>query len=205
MGFGAYRRVSRAAWMESRRRGLGALRVFTLTCLIGVTAAGCTTDMRATGSLPSPAIGGGPTVAFESIDGPPPGVFQKLVQNIEAEAGTRQLAVVSREGPAQYRVRGYLSAQVERRQVTIAWVWDVYDADKRRAVRITGEEKAGSAGRDAWMAADDRTLRAIARAGTTQLAAFFANPVREQPGPGPADGGVAVAAIGGPAVPVPNR
>jgi hypothetical protein len=191
--------------MESRRRSSGVLRAFALIGLIGLTVAGCTTDMHMTGSVPSPAMAVGPTVAFESIDGPPPGVFQKLVQNIEAEAGTRQLAVVSREGPAQYRVRGYLSAQVERRQVTIAWVWDVYDADKRRAVRITGEEKAGQAGRDAWMAADDRTLRAIARAGTAQLAAFFANPAREQPVPGPADGGVTVAAIGGPAVPVPNR
>jgi hypothetical protein len=205
MGFGACGRARRAAWKESRRRGFGALRVFALIGLIGLTAAGCTTDMRSTGSLPSPAATVGPTVAFESIDGPPPGVFQKLVQNIESEAGARQLAVVSREGPAQYRVRGYLSAQVERRQVTIAWVWDVYDSDKRRAVRITGEEKAGQAGRDAWTAADDRALRAIARAGTVQLAAFFANPGREPPVPGPAEGGVTVAAIGGPAVPVPNR
>ena len=43
----------------------------------------------------------------------------------------RQIAVVSRDGAATYRVRGYVAAQVERGKTTFAWVWDVYDADKR--------------------------------------------------------------------------
>jgi hypothetical protein len=205
MGFGTGRRAAAAAWVLLCRCRLSIVRTVAFTFLIGLAAAGCATDVQLTGTFAPPAAATGPTVAFESIDGPPPGVFQKLVQNIEAEAGARQLAVVSREAPAQYRVRGYLSAQVERKQVTIAWVWDVYDAEKRRAMRITGEEKVGQAGRDAWMAADDRALRAIARTGVTELARFFANPGRDQPGPGPADSPLTVAAMGGPAVPVPNR
>jgi len=205
MGFGAWRHAAEAAWEMSCRCRSGIARSLALTWLIGIAASGCTTDARMTGSVASPAALVGPTVAFESIDGPPPGVFQKLVQSIESEAGARQLAVVSREGPAQYRVRGYLSAQVERRQVSITWVWDVYDAEKRRAVRISGEEKAGQAGRDAWMAADDRALRAIARAGTTQLAAFLANPGAEPPAPGPANGSVTVAAVDAPPPPLPRR
>ena len=43
------------------------------------------------------AVSSGSTVAFESIDGPPPEVFRKLVANLNDEAGTRQIAVVSRD------------------------------------------------------------------------------------------------------------
>ena len=72
---------------------------------------------------------------------------------------------MSREGPAAYRVRSYLAAQVSRGRTTIAWVWDVYDRDQQRALRLSGEEPAGKAGRDAWAAADDLVLRRIAQAG----------------------------------------
>ena len=38
----------------------------------------------------------------------------------------------------------------------IAWVWDVYDSNQQRALRLSGEEPAGKVGRgDAWAAADD--------------------------------------------------
>ena len=67
--------------------------------------------------------------------------------------------------------------QVERGKTSIAWVWDVYDADKRRALRIAGQEPsdspAGPKGRDAWSAADDRMLRQIARNGLDRIAAFL--------------------------------
>ena len=51
----------------------------------------------------------------------------------------------------------------------IAWVWDVYDRNQQRALRLSGEEPAGKAGRDAWAAADDLVLRRIAQAGFTGL------------------------------------
>ena len=86
----------------------------------------------------------GATVAFESIDGPPPGQFHELVQALNNEAQTRQLAVMSRESPSAYRVRGYLAAKVVKRETTISWVWDVFDGDDRRALRIAGEETAKS-------------------------------------------------------------
>ena len=53
------------------------------------------------------------------------------------------MAIVSREGAATYRVRGYLARAVDRGRTTIAWVWDVYDARQARALRITGEEVGG--------------------------------------------------------------
>jgi hypothetical protein len=132
--------------------------------------AGCNTSGQRPASL---APGGAVTVAFESIDGPPPSVFQKYVQGLEAEAQARRLAVVSREGPAQYRIRGYLAAHVRRGRASFSWVWDVYDAEQRRALRLAGEDAAGAAGRNAWSAADEAVLRRIARAGVERLAAFL--------------------------------
>jgi hypothetical protein len=122
-----------------------------------------------------------PTVAFESIDGPPPPIFDRLVNLLDSEAKLRHLAVVSREGAAAYRVRSYLAAQIRGGRTTIAWVWDVYDRDQQRALRLTGEEQTGKpAGQDAWAAADDLVLRRIAQAGLSGLSGMVN-------GTGPAD------------------
>jgi hypothetical protein len=119
--------------------------------------------------------GGGPTVTFESIDGPPPQVFDRVVGVLNSESKLRNLSIVSREGQASYRVRSYLAAEVGRgRGTTIAWVWDVYDANQQRALRLSGEEPAGkAAGRDAWTTADDLVLRRIAQAGFSGLGAMI--------------------------------
>jgi hypothetical protein len=118
----------------------------------------------------------GATVAFESIDGPPPGQFHQLVRDLNDEAQTRRLAVMSRESPSAYRVRGYLAAKVEHKRTTISWVWDVFYQDDHRALRITGEETAKGKHHDAWAAADDDMLQRIAHSSMDQLAAFLTSP-----------------------------
>ena len=97
--------------------------------LLGVTLGlgGCMSTqasgpMNAQASM-SPASG--PTIAFESIDGPPPQVFERMVDVLDSEAKLRSLAVVSRKDSAAFRVRSYLSAQVRGHNTSIAWVWDV--------------------------------------------------------------------------------
>jgi len=160
-----------------------ALAISTLT-------AGCVTDGQPLASIFGGASG---AVAFDTIDGPPVGVFQKLVQKLDAEAQARQIAVVPHDGPAQYRVRGYLAANVTRGETAIAWVWDVYDSEERRRVRITGEEQAGRVGRNAWAGANDVVLERIARNGMERLAAFLAAPGAEPPA---RSGEIAVAGLG---------
>jgi hypothetical protein len=112
----------------------------------------------------------GPTIAFESIDGPPPLVFDRMVSVLDSESKLRSLSIVSREGTASYRVRSYLAAEINRGRTTIAWVWDVYDQTQQRALRLSGEEPAGKTGRDGWAAVDDVVLRKIAQAGLSGLA-----------------------------------
>jgi hypothetical protein len=154
--------------------------VLPFSCLSLVLAAACAA-MLAGCSLegmpgPSTAQPRGATVAFESIEGPPPAQFHTLVRNLNDEAQNRRLAVISRETTSAYRVRGYLAAKVVKGQTTIAWVWDVFDNDERRALRINGEEVATGAHRDAWAAADDAMLRRIARSSMDQLAVFLTSP-----------------------------
>jgi len=54
-------------------------------------------------------------------------------------------AVLSRESPSAYRVRGTFR-QDRQRETTISWL-GVFDGDDRRALRITGEETARTAPR----------------------------------------------------------
>ena len=170
--------------------GLGRRNVLCALAIVLATAA-CTEGP--TGSLVSAR---GATVAFESIDGPPQPVFQKLVENLATEAVAHQVTVISREAAPSYRIRSYMAAQLEGRRIHIGWVWDVYDANKRRVLRIANEEPARRPAGDAWNAADDAMLRRIARTGMDQLAVFLNVPGAAPPAAEPPIGqdGPAVAA-----------
>ena len=162
------------AWRVPQRMSRSGLFVAALCAL---TLAACDPDNRPVAAAGQPR---GATVAFESIDGAPPDQFQRLVQDLNDEAQTRRLAVMSRESPSAYRVRGYLAAKVVKHETTISWVWDVFDRDNRRALRIAGEETAKSPAlarhHDAWSAADAAMLRRIASNSMDRLAAFLTSP-----------------------------
>ncbi|MEH2613914.1 hypothetical protein [Bradyrhizobium sp. AZCC 1693] len=170
-------------------RAMFAAVLFAVASALG----GCAGGGANSGSYAMASAGSGSTVAFESIDGPPPQVFDRMVSVLDSESKLRNLSIVSREGGASYRVRSYLSAQVVRGKTVIAWVWDVYDNNQQRALRLSGEEAAGKAGRDAWAAADDLVLRKIAQAGLSGLSGMINGTPDAAPVPGTARGGPAVA------------
>jgi hypothetical protein len=161
------------------RAGFAALWLASACALGGCANGGAATS----GAYAMATDAAGPTVTFESIDGPPPQVFDRMVGVLDSESKLRNLAVVSREGQAAaYRVRFYLAAQVVRGKTMIAWVWDVYDRDQQRALRLSGEEAASKApGRDAWAAADDMLLRKIAQAGLSGLSNLINGMPADQP------------------------
>jgi hypothetical protein len=162
-------------------RAAMAAALLTTALGLGGCAGGAANNSFAMASNTSAA-----TIAFESIDGPPPQVFDRMVGVLDSESKLRSLSIVSREGSAAYRVRGYLAAQVSHGRTTIAWVWDVYDQNQQRALRLSGEEPAGKAGRDAWAAADDLVLRKIAQAGLSGLAGMInGTPAPDAPQPAP--------------------
>ena len=185
--------------LRAAPRVLAAL-LLAATCALG----GCAGGGAASNSYAmAPSGGSGATVAFESIDGPPPQVFDRMVGILDSESKLRSLSVVSREGTAAYRVRSYLSAQIVRGKTMIAWVWDVYDANQQRALRLSGEEPAGKgAVRDPWSAADDLILRRIAQAGFSGLSNMI-NGTPDAPGGVPGLRGPAVASAASPSPEAP--
>src|ERR1700720_4450568 len=174
--------VRAAATGRIAPRAALAAMLLAMACGLG----GCAGGGAVGGSFAM--AGGSPTVAFESIDGPPPRVFDRMVDVLDSESKLRNLSIVSREGSASYRVRSYLAAQVSRGRTVIAWVWDVYDRDQQRALRLSGEEPAGKAGRDPWTAADDLVLRRIAQAGFSGLTAMINGPAPSDEPPPAAPG-----------------
>ena len=176
------------------RAGFATLLIIA-ACSLGGCAGNSGSASNAMAMVPA---SDSPTIAFDQIDGPPPQVFDRMVNVLDSESKLRSLAVVSRDGPAAYRVRGYLSAQVVSGKTVIAWVWDVYDSNQQRALRLSGQEQVGrTATRDPWAAADDLVLRKIAQAGFSGLSGMLNGTApadgAPQPGPAPAARGPAVA------------
>jgi hypothetical protein len=172
-------------WIVIRRAGRAAEFRRVLVALAFAAAlplAGCQTEKEASMAAAQPR---GATVAFESIDGLPQDRFHTLVQDLNGEAQLRRLAVLPREQPTAYRVRGYFAAAVEQGRTTVSWVWDVFDQNQRRATRISGSEDARSG--KAWDVADDAMLQRIARASMEQLAAFLNAPDAAPAAPAPVD------------------
>jgi len=190
------------------RTGRALLRAGCVVLLLAAsgTLGGCASGGVSTGAFAM--AGDGQTVAFESIDGPPPAVFDRMVSVLDSESKLRSLSIVSREGSAAYRVRSYLSAQVIRGKTVIAWVWDVYDRDQQRALRLSGQELGGKAGRDAsrdpWSAADDLVLRKIAQSGLSGLSSMINGTPETPPAAPVAKRGPAVASAEQPVTPSPG-
>ena len=170
--------------MLDRLRRLGPT-VAALLAAFALTA--CQTG---DGSKPVAGISssGSKSIAFESIDGPPQPVFNKLVASLTTEADARQVQVVSRESDAAYRVRGYLAASVEGGNGSVDWAWEVFDKDRERVLRVAGVEPVGK-GKDVWGGLDDAMVSRIAAQSldeiTTRLASASsaprARPAKTQP------------------------
>jgi hypothetical protein len=160
-------------WSGSGRRAANAASVGVDRCLgrlgallLGLAVSACVNTGQIANLTDAPPA----TIALESIDGPPPAVFHRFVKSLKDEAASRGITVAA-PAQANYRLRGYLAAHAEGEATSISWALDVYDADKRRAFRLSGEEKA--AGR-LWAGADDQVLARIARTGMDRFALFLA-------------------------------
>src|SRR5262245_1359062 len=153
--------------------GDGAIGRSAIGILVGAVAlalAGCVTT--STSPTISPTAAEGATIIFESIDGPPRPVSARLAKSFDQEAAARRLVVVTRGGQALYHIRAYVAAHAEGGVTSIAWALDVYDAERKRAFRLNGEERAVGPG--AWAAANDEMLRRIASTSIAQLMSFIA-------------------------------
>jgi hypothetical protein len=165
-------------------RGVVSRRRVFASALVCLLLAACQTDNGlVTGSLGPSAP---PAIAFESIDGPPPTVFERLVAQLTKEAEARKLPVVSRSNQGAWRVRLYLAAHMQKRQAAISWVGDVFDTSYDRAFRVAGEEPVSPARKDVWALADDAVLARIAAKSLDAIVAQM-NAPEASPSPAPAE------------------
>jgi len=102
-GSGKNRRAVARATLACRCALAVLLMAFVAACSETTSSNAALTTTALTTAGPA----SGPTLAFDSIDGPPVAVFNRLVDNLTSEAQARQLSIASREGAANYRVRGY--------------------------------------------------------------------------------------------------
>jgi hypothetical protein len=190
-------------WFRQRNcrtngRAWPLIRARAALTAVALTLAACNQhDPSVTGSVASPAVmNAGHTIAFESVDGPPRPVFDRLVAALSTEAERRQLPVVTHTGPSTYRVRAYLATYIEKKKkrATVTWTWEVFDTRENRAFRLAGEESLGAPKTDVWGQLDDTLLLKIARQGFDDLSARIGSPApATTPGGEPAPAGPAIA------------
>lgn len=151
----------------------GVIGAMAIAAALALTA--CNTTQTV-----SPTAAEGTSIIFESIDGPPRPVSSQLARTLDQEAAARRLVVVARGGQANYHIRGYLAVNADASAPSVAWAFDVYDADRQRAFRLRGEEpfsgsrSASSRGTSSWGAINDDLLQRIASASVGQLMTMIA-------------------------------
>src|SRR5258707_15617785 len=85
---------------KASRAGLAALLLAAACALGGCGKNGGTNS--ASGALSMAGAPDGPTVAFETIDGPPPPEFDPLGGGLARESKLRRLSIVSRAGASPH-------------------------------------------------------------------------------------------------------
>ena len=114
------------------------------------------------------------SVAIVSVEGAPSAAAESFSQAFAREARARDIAVVDAT-QARYLARGYLSAALTEDGASIAYVWDVFTADKRRAQRLSDAVEVEGAGPDPWTLAGEAALNSVAARSADDLAAFLSN------------------------------
>ncbi|MCG7391884.1 hypothetical protein MHY87_03065 [Microvirga sp. ACRRW] len=125
------------------------------------------------GSLVSGSPEGVP-VAVESIDGAPAPVQTALLGELTNAASDRKVELVGTGAQARYRVRGYLSTTTEEGETKVSYVWDVFDAQKRRAKRLESS-RAVTLASGSISAIDKGTLAKLAQSSMDEIAEFLSN------------------------------
>jgi hypothetical protein len=156
--------------------------ILTLAAL----ACGLAACNDATTASRAPTLAPGVPIAVDSISGAPETVRGAFSSAMSSEASARRVDIVDPATNPRYRVRGYLAAQpTDDGQTALAFVWDVFDAQKKRAQRVQGATVARSGTGD-WSGVDQTTVNKAASESMDQIAQFLAGRDQVAGGLGPA-------------------
>jgi hypothetical protein len=129
----------------------------------------------ALGACQAPLTSGSPEgvpVALESIDGAPAPVQTAFLGELTTAASDRKVELVGSSAEARYRVRGYISTATEEGETKVSYVWDVFDAQKRRAKRLEGSSPV-TLPSNSISAIDKETLTKLAQSSMDEIAEFL--------------------------------
>ena len=135
------------------------------------------------GACQGGSFGGSPEgmpIALESIDGAPAPVQTALIDELSTAASDRKVELVGASADARYRVRGYLSTETAGGQTKVAYVWDVFDSQKRRAKRLAGSRPVQIAS-GSLKDLDRETLAKLASASMDEIAEFLSAAKADEP------------------------
>jgi hypothetical protein len=116
------------------------------------------------------------SIALTSVSGVPEPVADRMKKAFAQEAAQREITLADANS-ADYLMRGYLNAAPTESGTAITVVFDVFDAAKKRALRLEDGLiiKGASADSDPWSAVDVAAISNVAAKSAYSLAAFLAN------------------------------
>jgi hypothetical protein len=126
-------------------------------------------------STQSAALIGKARVHFAPLVGASVEAATSLSERLATRARERGIRMTgSSDAATTHLLKGYFTPLVEGRETTVIYVWDVYDPTGNRIHRISGQQKAASAGEEGWSAVPASAMQAIADSTVQQLTEWLA-------------------------------
>jgi hypothetical protein len=116
----------------------------------------------------------GVPVALVSLNGAPEQMISRLSVSLARQASRRDILIVGLDGKPRFQVRGYVTLQADNDgRNNLAWTFDLYDAQRKRARRISGADLVSARGED-WAAISDTDLERVSSSALDDIAEFLA-------------------------------
>jgi hypothetical protein len=143
---------------------LGACVLMLAACQQGMDAAGRKVD--------APGV----PVALEGVEGAPEALQAQVNSAVVSQASARRIELVGADaGEPRYRLKGYLTAYpTDNGETALAFVWDVFDASKKRAQRVSTTTLAKGQNADPWAQIGESQIEKATSQSMNQVAAFLA-------------------------------
>lgn len=153
-----------------RRRVTAAMSALTL--LAALSASGC---QETTGGPVGPMVAApGVPIALDAIEGAPDGLSGKVNDAVVNQAMQRRIELVSPADPARYHLKGYLTATpTDAGSTEVTLVWDVFDASRKRAQRVTSTATAPGQSANPWERVGDTQIMKVTSQSMNEVAAFI--------------------------------
>ena len=116
----------------------------------------------------------GASVALTGFAGAQQALTDQFKAQLEKAAKERDINVANAD-KANYLIRGYLNAYPQESGTAVAFVLDIFDANRQRAQRIEEQVALKAAAADPWSVVDQSVLAAVAAKSADDLANFLTN------------------------------